>query len=94
MQSYRTCIPEPLLCSPAPAAPTSPYARQKPAPWEDPYSLTIVRPPFFSSPHAPYAHARLTADKGSAFVAKTKGNRQSAMAKLQVPPLSRGSHTP
>ena len=23
MQSYRTCIPEPLLCSPAPAAPTS-----------------------------------------------------------------------
>jgi len=54
------CIPEPLLCSPAPAAPTPPYARQKPTPWEDPYSLTIVRPPFFGSPHVHHAHARLT----------------------------------
>ncbi len=75
MQSFITCIPEPLLCSPVPVAPTSRYTRQMSAPWEDPYSLTIVRPPLFDSQRAPHAHARPSAYNGSAFAAESKGNR-------------------
>ena len=45
----QACIPEPLLCSPAPAAPASHYTRLESAPWEDPLNLFIVHPPWIDA---------------------------------------------